>query len=266
MKHAALDIHDGWIKSLDIDAFGALIASSSTDNSVKFTDIKSRQLLATLAHEHTAEALRFSREQPYIFMAMSNGIVRLYDLVDREYFGELYGHASAVRCLSVSGREMVTGSADRTIRHWDIRTRGCTGVIKAHGSAVNEVLSSGDFLIYSCSMDGTVKMWDSRGTGTTIAEIGSSVGSMCLTQAVLYFVGGGSLYKHRDGATYPVPGVDGAAVVGSRGEECVVGGNGYLMIGDSRVDVPGTVMAVRCTTDIVVCGGTSKRIEIIEAG
>ena len=54
---------------------------------------------------------------------------------------------------------MITGSADKTARKWDMNTCDCVHVFSGHRSLVNRLISTGDF-IFTSSYDRTARCWD----------------------------------------------------------------------------------------------------------
>ncbi|KAJ1266140.1 hypothetical protein BS78_08G127900 [Paspalum vaginatum] len=86
--------------------------------------------------------------------------------------GALWGHRAAVLCLAVAGRVVVSGSADRSVCVWR-RTEGAdharvavltghTGPVKCVAMDEEEVAEDGarrSWVVYSGSLDGSVKVW-----------------------------------------------------------------------------------------------------------
>jgi len=54
---------------------------------------------------------------------------------------------------------VVSGSADKTIRKWDMATCSCVAVLEGHESTVNRIICTGEF-IFSSSYDRTARCWD----------------------------------------------------------------------------------------------------------
>ncbi len=73
------------------------------------------------------------------------------------------GHQARVTCLDVShsNKFIASGSDDKTIRIWDVKTRQARFVLEGHGWNVTSVHFSKDdrYLISSCN-NGEVKIWD----------------------------------------------------------------------------------------------------------
>jgi WD40 repeat protein len=75
----------------------------------------------------------------------------------------LEGHLDAVTavCLSRDGRHALSGSADRTLRWWEVSTGHCLRTLEGHGGVVTSVCLGRDGrLALSGSADGTLRLWD----------------------------------------------------------------------------------------------------------
>src|SRR5262249_42872370 len=77
----------------------------------------------------------------------------------------LEGHRSSVMAVAFSpdGKVLVSGSRDRSIKFWDVRTGRLERTLTEHAADVYSVVFSpkGD-LLATGSGDKTVKLWDSR--------------------------------------------------------------------------------------------------------
>lgn len=70
----------------------------------------------------------------------------------------LEGHTGAVTCLAVGAKWLYSGSADSTIRVWDLDTLQCIYTLNGHADAVMSLICWNQHLL-SCSLDQTVKVW-----------------------------------------------------------------------------------------------------------
>ena len=86
----------------------------------------------------------------------------------------LVGHAHKITCIRLFGgeRAVISGSADRSLKVWDIsRTTYRQTVTLRHSSTANAVDVGGDsFTAVSGHLDGGVRFWDVR-TGERTADI-----------------------------------------------------------------------------------------------
>jgi WD40 repeat protein len=65
--------------------------------------------------------------------------------------------------FSPDGTRLVSGSHDRTVRLWDVRTGECLKVLQGHDNWVWSVAFSLDgHSIASASQDETIKLWDAK--------------------------------------------------------------------------------------------------------
>ena len=84
----------------------------------------------------------------------------------------LVGHLSRIRALAVlpDGR-LASGSADCTIRLWDLATGVCTATFEGHSNSVTALAVLPDGRLASGSDDGTIRLWDpATGVCTTTFE------------------------------------------------------------------------------------------------
>jgi len=73
----------------------------------------------------------------------------------------LRGHTDVVSCLQFSGKKLITGSMDRTVRLWDLNTLKCAHVLQGHDSWVWALQFDPDKIV-TASGDMFVKLWDFR--------------------------------------------------------------------------------------------------------
>lgn len=85
----------------------------------------------------------------------------------------LTGHTSSVNEIAlIPGRnQLISGSADTTIKHWDLTTGGEIKTLTGHTSYVNALALSPDGrILASGSADQTIRLWDIT-TGETLATL-----------------------------------------------------------------------------------------------
>eukprot|EP01135_Chromosphaera_perkinsii_P005921 Nk52_evm7s372 gene=Nk52_evmTU7s372 len=71
----------------------------------------------------------------------------------------LKGHSGAVTCVRFSGQRIVTGSVDRTIKVWDMKSGACLRTLEGHSGGV-WCLQFDSEKIVTGSWDSTIKVWN----------------------------------------------------------------------------------------------------------
>nr|MDJ0596762.1 caspase family protein [Pleurocapsa sp. MO_226.B13] len=98
----------------------------------------------------------------------------------------LIGHSDWIRAIAFSpdGKYLVSGSNDRTLRLWDLRTRQLIRLLEGHKQRVKCIQISEDgTLIISASVDNTLKIWEAE-TGNCIRTIKTSQHSQTVLNAI----------------------------------------------------------------------------------
>lgn len=100
-----------------------------------------------------------------------------------EYINKLIGHKGAVHCLCEPKKEnyILSGSADKTIKLWDILKYECLKSFIGHTDIVMKIIFSNEERIISCSLDKTIKIWDIEGN-TISTLIGHNDGVYVIEQ------------------------------------------------------------------------------------
>ena len=105
------------------------------------------------------------------------------------------GHLSPVNSVAISpdGKYIVSGSIDKTIKIWDIKTGECLKTLEGHSLSVESVAISLDGkYIVSGSRDTTIKIWDIK-TGECLNTLEGhryDVNSVTISQDGKYIVSG----------------------------------------------------------------------------
>ncbi|KAI0501553.1 hypothetical protein KFK09_016498 [Dendrobium nobile] len=174
----SVNAHDDAVNAV-ATAFGNMVMSGSADGTVKVWEREERtgkhvEVRTLLRRESAVTSIAVAEKDGVVYCGSSDGWVRFWVGGRRfEKGGGLRWHSMAVLCLATAGRMVVSGSADRTVRVWrreglgaqHVRVAalaGHTGPVKC--LAVQEDVEGGGevggrWLVYSGSLDGSVRVW-----------------------------------------------------------------------------------------------------------
>lgn len=120
---------------------------------------------AFLAHEESDDevlAVVYSHETKFLFTSGNHGHIRKWgDSGMHTLQAEYRGHDGAVVCFAVNANYLYSGSADCTVRVWDV-FRDCElRSVKVHIATVQAIIVLPENnTVLSCAFDGRVVLWD----------------------------------------------------------------------------------------------------------
>ncbi|KAI0515129.1 hypothetical protein F5B22DRAFT_608481 [Xylaria bambusicola] len=179
--------HTKPIYSVDFSHDGRTIVSGSLDHTVRLWDIESSTNILTLTANNGILCVAFSPDSKYV---AAGGLDNALYVCDITHIGcELKSLASAAQhkhhiysiAFSPSGKELVSGSSDQTIKIWRFPSRlpagtiigeeNCIKTLKGHEDGVNSVAFTPHAnWVISGSDDRSVRFWDPR-TGCTVLTL-----------------------------------------------------------------------------------------------
>ncbi|OLY83828.1 F-box/WD repeat-containing protein 11 [Smittium mucronatum] len=84
--------------------------------------------------------------------------IKVWDMRSLMCIKTLTGHNASVLCLKYDDEIMVTGSSDSSVIVWSMKTYNIITILRSHLAGVLDVTFSADYII-SCSKDATIKVW-----------------------------------------------------------------------------------------------------------
>ncbi|BAP17244.1 AAA-like domain-containing protein [cyanobacterium endosymbiont of Epithemia turgida] len=159
-----LTSHQDAVNSVSFSPNGQLIATSSSDGTIRFWDWQGREQFAITDHQGNVYSVAFSPDGQSIATASQDDTAKVWTLQGKK-LATLKGHKSSVYSVSFSpnGKRLVTTSRDYTARVWDIQGRQLA-ILKGHQKSIDHGIFNPDGQrIATASRDGTVKVWDSQG-------------------------------------------------------------------------------------------------------
>lgn len=120
-------------------------------------------------------------ERCRLFMSSDDSLVRIYEFEAgaMRLRGALNGHHGGVWCIQAVGDILITGSTDRSVAVWDVRSMNRLHELIGHGSTVRALLLHGQYVI-SGSRDGVIRVWEWATGECTYVLVGHSASVRCL--------------------------------------------------------------------------------------
>ena len=94
-----------------------------------------------------------------LFSGSWDNTIRVWDADTHEHLATLEGHAGWVSCLTLHGNKLFSAGDDRTIRVWNADTHKHLATLKGHTADVGCLTLYGNKL-FSGSGDSTIRVWN----------------------------------------------------------------------------------------------------------
>jgi len=162
--------HRGVVRCLATSPDGILLASGSSDKTIKLWDWTTGKEIMTLnGHSSGVLAIAFSPDGRLLASGSGDKTIKLWQLPNRKAVRSLTGHEEAVNALAFSpdGKVLASSGRDRAIRLWQVKGglfplgRGNKAkVLGRHPDAVNALAFSPDGkVLASGGRDRAIRLW-----------------------------------------------------------------------------------------------------------
>ncbi|XP_074114503.1 autophagy-related 16 isoform X5 [Cotesia typhae] len=160
--------HDGEVSAVKWSPVDRILATGGADRKVKLWDIskgtfESKGML--IGSNASVMSVDFDSTGTLILGASNDFASRVWSVNDLRLRHTLTGHCAKVLAAKFLGEpsKVVTGSHDRTLKIWDLRSRACIET-KFAGSSCNDLVTSdgAGSTIISGHFDKRIRFWDTR--------------------------------------------------------------------------------------------------------
>ncbi|KAJ8946512.1 hypothetical protein NQ318_004647 [Aromia moschata] len=157
------DAHEGEVSAVKWSSVDRLLATGGADRKLKLWDVSKGTCESKGSLELWPSTLTLRGS--LVLGASNDYATRVWTIADQRLRHTLTGHSGKVMAAKFLGEapKVVTGSHDRTLKIWDLRSRACIET-KFAGSSCNDLVTvdSAGSIIISGHFDKSIRFWDSR--------------------------------------------------------------------------------------------------------
>ncbi|XP_060624098.2 autophagy-related protein 16-1 isoform X1 [Anolis sagrei] len=167
------DAHDGEVNAVQFSPGSRLLATGGLDRRVKLWEVcgDNCELKASLSGSNAGiTSIEYDSAGSYLLAASNDFASRIWTVDDHRLRHTLTGHSGKVLSAKflLDNARIVSGSHDRTLKLWDLRSKVCIKTVFA-GSSCNDLVCT-EQCVMSGHFDKKIRFWDIR-TECVVREI-----------------------------------------------------------------------------------------------
>ncbi|XP_066475698.1 autophagy-related protein 16-1 isoform X1 [Tiliqua scincoides] len=159
------DAHDGEVNAVQFSPGSRLLATGGLDRRVKLWEVfgDKCELKGSLSGSNAGiTSIEFDSAGSYLLAASNDFASRIWTVDDHRLRHTLTGHSGKVLSAKflLDNARIVSGSHDRTLKLWDLRSKVCIKTVFA-GSSCNDLVCT-EQCVMSGHFDKKIRFWDIR--------------------------------------------------------------------------------------------------------
>ncbi|XP_039711937.1 autophagy-related protein 16-1 isoform X4 [Pteropus medius] len=161
----AFDAHDGEVNAVQFSPGSRLLATGGMDRRVKLWEVfgDKCEFKGSLSGSNAGiTSIEFDSAGSYLLAASNDFASRIWTVDDYRLRHTLTGHSGKVLSAKflLDNARIVSGSHDRTLKLWDLRSKVCIKTVFA-GSSCNDIVCT-EQCVMSGHFDKKIRFWDIR--------------------------------------------------------------------------------------------------------
>ncbi len=157
--------HSGAINDIAISLDARYIVTGGDDRKINIRDMNTFSLIRTFeCQDSEITRVQISPDMQYVYAGNRRGQLLIYN-VDRSEKTPAYileGHNAEITalCPLLDSNWLITGSKDKTIRIWDLKTHQCMYIIDNTGVPLNIITDKTNFCMMAVTNENTIRQWE----------------------------------------------------------------------------------------------------------